>query len=134
MKIILKILLHICEADLFLKFFTIYCISLYSFMLYYITTLRSVGAIKFFLAGITVGCILGEITGLSVVWYLNNVYYPSLEDSINSNDLISNTELVTQNTEPFISEEEKLIRKNTKNTLKWFTIGFFIIHIVWGIF
>lgn len=121
-------LLDIITSGLFIKLFTIYCVSLYLFILYYITTLTSVDCIKFLLVALAFGCIVGEILGIGAVWYLDNFYYPTIQNPTNINEIMPEIESIKQNTETFINEDD-IIKKNTRNTVKWFSIVFIGFYI-----
>jgi len=127
----IKLILDIFNSDLFVKIFTLYCAGLYLFTLYHISTLTSVFQIKFTLGALFLGCIVGEILGLSIGWYLDNFYFPSLENDIDINDVTSNTESHNQNKTEF-TEQEKQLKKNTRNTLKWFGIIYIIVLILYS--
>ena len=140
----IKFILNIFNSDLFVKIFILYCVGLYLFTLYHISTLTSVFQIKFTLGALFLGCVVGEILGLSIVWYLDNFYFPTLENNIDLTDINTNIESYNQNktestetnfynqNKTEFTEQEKQLKKNTRNTLKWFGIIYIIVLILYS--
>ena len=138
-KLLLNSIIELSYSDLFFKYSIIYCINFYLFLhyliYYYIRIKKKPLAGNIIIGGVIVGCIIGEILGLSLVWYRDNIYLPSLEDSLNINTDIStpleDPEVNATNLKPLTDEE--LVKKNTQNTIKWFYIVYTVFYILYSI-
>ena len=98
-KFILNNCIEIVDAEWFFTPFIIYCVSFYSLlqgMIYYYTrTAPCPFKVYMILGSVILGCVIGKILGLSILWYKENIYFPSLEDSnnISLESPINNSEL-----------------------------------------
>lgn len=135
LKLLTNSCIKIVDSEFFLTPFIIYCVSFYSFlqgMIYYYTRIAPCPTKVYIILGsVILGCVIGEIVGLSMVWYKENIYLPSLDDcnNINIEPPINNSEL----NELQSDTHQDLLDKNKKNTIKWFCIIYFAFIIFYQI-